>query len=74
MLLNREELLKLEHLPTEYKNEKYFHSITDNETITLKKAVERAEENVLKQAAEKYMTTYDLAKALIQVNQRLLEN
>ncbi|MFJ8063197.1 sigma-54 interaction domain-containing protein [Psychrobacillus sp. NPDC096426] len=64
VLLNREELLKLEHLPAEYKKEEYFYSIRDNETITLKKAVERAEENVLKQAAEKYMTTYDLAKAL----------
>ncbi len=64
VLLNREDLLKIEHLPVEYQNEKEFHSNENHETVTLKKAVERAEENVLRQAAKKYMTTYDLAKAL----------
>ncbi|MFS0575439.1 sigma 54-interacting transcriptional regulator [Sporosarcina sp. 179-K 3D1 HS] len=64
VLLNKEEMLKLEHLPAEYKKEESFHTILDDGLITLKKAVEQAEENVLQQAAEKYMTTYDIAKAL----------
>ncbi|WP_179392596.1 sigma-54-dependent Fis family transcriptional regulator [Sporosarcina sp. JAI121] len=64
VLLNSVDRLELEHLPAEYKMESNAQPIVVNETMTLKTAVEAAEENLLKQAAEKYTTTYDLAKAL----------
>ncbi len=64
VLLNDVDRLELEHLPTEYKMESNSQSIEFDETMTLKKAVEAAEENLLKRAAEKYTTTYELAKIL----------
>ncbi|MEW9502071.1 sigma-54 interaction domain-containing protein [Jeotgalibacillus marinus] len=64
VLLNSADKLNLEHLPVEYKTEINFPSTEINEKVTLKKAVETAEENVLKRAVEKYTTTYELAKQL----------
>ncbi|WP_246096811.1 sigma-54 interaction domain-containing protein [Psychrobacillus soli] len=64
VLLNNVDELKLEHLPYEYKSELKPNSIEIDEALTLKKAVEMAEENVLRRAVEKYTTTYELAKAL----------
>ena len=42
--------------------------------MSLKKAVEVAEENVLRRAAEKYTTTYELQKLSTQASQPLLGN
>jgi PAS domain S-box-containing protein len=64
VLLNGEALLKIEHLPVEYQNEEGVSSFKNIERMTLKKAVELAEENLLRRAVEKYTTTYELAKAL----------
>ncbi|MFC5590571.1 sigma-54 interaction domain-containing protein [Sporosarcina soli] len=64
VLLNGEALLKIEHLPVEYQNEEGVSSFKKIERMTLKKAVELAEENLLRRAVEKYTTTYELAKAL----------
>lgn len=64
VLLNGETLLEIEHLPVEYQNEEGVSSFKNTERLTLKKAVELAEENLLRRAVEKYTTTYELAKAL----------
>ncbi|RNF40336.1 PAS domain S-box protein [Planococcus salinus] len=64
VLLNSENLLKIEHLPAEYKKEIIYPTADIHENLNLKKAVELAEENVLRQACEKYSTTYEIAKAL----------
>lgn len=64
VLLNSVDKLEIEHLPAEYKMESNSQAIEVDEVMPLKKAVEAAEENLLKRAAEKYVTTYDLAKAL----------
>ena len=63
VLVNEENILTLEHLPFEYKNkdESIFQV---SQMITLKEAVELAEEKVLSFAARKYKTTYEIAEAL----------
>ncbi|KAB7705496.1 PAS domain-containing protein [Bacillus aerolatus] len=64
VLLNRDDLLGLENLPAEYRAETV-RTIPENEQIiTLKEAAEAAEKNVLMLAAEKYKTTYEIAKVL----------
>ena len=65
VLLNNENQLTIEHLPVEYKKEIGPPETRESsEIMSLKKAVETAEEAVLRRASEKYSTTYELAKAL----------
>jgi transcriptional regulator with PAS, ATPase and Fis domain len=62
VLLNSEDTLGLQHLPEEYQNSDLPQN--KKETQSLKNVVESAEKNYLRQAAIKYRTTYELAKAL----------
>ena len=64
VLLNSSVQLGVEHLPIEYKVDENVKPTEVDETMTLKEAVELAEKKVLNLAAEKYSTTYELAKAL----------
>lgn len=64
VLLNREDLLKIEHLPDEYRRAQSASAIQYKEQVTLKEAAELAEERVLREAVNVYTTTYDLARAL----------
>ncbi|MDQ0162145.1 sigma-54 interaction domain-containing protein [Aeribacillus alveayuensis] len=60
VLVNRDPLLKIHHLPTEYQNGKTGHTNIQ----TLKEAVEQAEKNILIAASKKCKTTYEMAEAL----------
>lgn len=60
VLVNRDQLLKVHHLPPEYQNENTFHS----NIPSLKEAMEQAEKNILRMACKKYKTTYEIAEAL----------
>lgn len=60
VLVNRDPLLKIHHLPPEYQNGKTGHTNIQ----TLKEAVEQAEKNILIAASKKCKTTYEMAEAL----------
>jgi PAS domain S-box-containing protein len=64
VLLNNVDLLGIEHLPREYRNEVSNEIVKVEKFATLKDVTESAEENLLKKAAEKYKTTYEIAKVL----------
>ena len=56
------DVINIEHLPSEYRESN--SNTTINSVVSLKHAVEMAEEKVLSLAAEKYNSTYDIAKAI----------
>ncbi|KKB33426.1 sigma-54 interaction domain-containing protein [Bacillus thermotolerans] len=64
VLLNRENMLGLEHLPAEYQAKPEPPASSSKPIMTLKQAAEEAEQHVLRKAAEKYKTTYEIAEAL----------
>lgn len=55
------QIINEENLPAEYLES---NNTTINSVVSLKRAVEMAEEKVLSHAVEKYGSTYDIAKAL----------
>lgn len=63
-LLNKEDLLGIEHLPVEYQNNVNQEWTGLDNIITLREATEIAEEKLLLLASKKYHTTYEIAEAL----------
>ncbi|OEH54815.1 Fis family transcriptional regulator [Oceanobacillus sp. E9] len=61
VVTTRDELISIDNLPVEYITSKEY---TTNQLVSLKAAVEIAEKKVLSLAAEKYTSTYEIAKAL----------
>lgn len=64
ILLNKEDLLGVEHLPAEYRNAPVEDLPAVEKIMTLKDATELTEERLLTLAAKKYKTTYEMADAL----------
>ncbi|MFB4210625.1 sigma-54 interaction domain-containing protein [Shouchella sp. JSM 1781072] len=62
MLLTTEEpVMGLAHLPSEYT---LANEAKDTNTVSLKSVIEQAEEKIMRQAAEQYGSTYEIAEAL----------
>jgi PAS domain S-box-containing protein len=62
VLVTEEDLMKVDHLPVEYKPSKGVPEVM--EVMTLKEATELAEERMIRLALKKYTTTYEIAEAL----------
>lgn len=62
VLTTGEDLITLEDLPLEYRNDE--ESIPIFESLSLKEAVELTEKQLLQSACNKYRTTYEIAEAL----------
>ncbi|MGE7184863.1 sigma-54 interaction domain-containing protein [Peribacillus sp. NPDC006672] len=63
VVLTENQLLSINDLPEEYQPENR-NQPNRNSSLTLKKAVERAEKEILTKAAQTYQTTYEIAEAL----------
>ena len=64
VLLTRDNLITVNHLPSEYKSAILSTSSPLQENLTLKEAVEQAEKQVILHAVKNSSTTYELAKLL----------
>lgn len=63
VLINEENLLKIEHLPAEYQKPDQ-SPLQVSKIVTLKEAAELAEEKILALAVKTYKSTYEIAEAL----------
>ena len=63
-LLHMEDVLGIEHLPSEYHAADPVEAIDEPSTLSLKEAAELAEKKALRLAAEQFHSTYEIAEAL----------
>ncbi len=63
-LLHMEDILGIEHLPSEYQLGEPVHQSEERTFLSLKEAAEHAERKALSLAAEQYHSTYEIAEAL----------
>lgn len=64
VLLTKDNIITVNHLPSEYKSAICSSPSSSQENTTLKEAVERAEKQVILHAVKNSSTTYELAKLL----------